>query len=256
MASDLFGARASLPGAPDLFRINRLDETGAADTQRLPHTVRILLEGLLRNAGGLHVREEDVLALAAWPAGAGRRASACRSSPRACCCRTSPGVPAVVDLAAMRAAMARAGRDPSRVDPLVPCDLVIDHSVQVDQAGSLQAYAHNIEREYERNGERYLLLRWAQGAFGSFRVVPPGHGHRAPGQPRAPRARRGHPRRRRRAGHARRHRLAHDDDQRARRARLRRRRHRGRGRHARRAARARHAVRRRRAPDRRRCARA
>ena len=86
------------------------------------------------------------------------------------------GVPAVVDLAAMRAAMARAGRDPARVDPLVPCDLVIDHSVQVDEAGSLQAYAHNIEREYERNGERYLLLRWAQGAFGSFRVVPPGMG--------------------------------------------------------------------------------
>ena len=86
------------------------------------------------------------------------------------------GVPAVVDLAAMRAAMARAGRDPARVDPLVPCDLVIDHSVQVDEAGSLQAYAHNIEREYERNGERYLLLRWAQGAFGYFRVVPPGMG--------------------------------------------------------------------------------
>ena len=86
------------------------------------------------------------------------------------------GVPAVVDLAAMRAAMARAGRDPARVDPLVPCDLVIDHSVQVDEAGTLQAYAHNIEREYERNVERYLLLRWAQGAFGSFRVVPPGMG--------------------------------------------------------------------------------
>jgi aconitate hydratase len=86
------------------------------------------------------------------------------------------GVPAVVDLAAMRAAMARAGRDPARVDPLVPCDLVIDHSVQVDESGSHTAYARNIEREYERNGERYLLLRWAQGAFGSFRVVPPGMG--------------------------------------------------------------------------------
>ena len=71
MASDLFGARASLPGLPDLFRINRLDESGAADTQRLPHTLRILLEGLLRNAGGLHVREEDVLALAGWPAAPG-----------------------------------------------------------------------------------------------------------------------------------------------------------------------------------------
>jgi aconitate hydratase len=175
MANDLFGARASVPGMPDLFRINRLDETGAADTQRLPHTVRILLEGLLRNAGGLHVREEDVLALAHWPEapGAGKRVP---FFPARVLLQDFTGVPAVVDLAAMRAAMARAGRDPARVDPLVPCDLVIDHSVQVDQAGSLHAYAHNIEREYERNGERYLLLRWAQGAFGSFRVVPPGMG--------------------------------------------------------------------------------
>ena len=127
MARDLFGARASLPGHPDLFRINRLDETGAADTQRLPHTVRILLEGLLRNAGGLHVREEDVLALAAWPAapGDGKRVP---FFPARVLLQDFTGVPAVVDLAAMRAAMARAGRDPNRVDPLVPCDLVIDHS--------------------------------------------------------------------------------------------------------------------------------
>jgi aconitate hydratase len=163
MASDLFGARASLPGAPDLFRINRLDETGAADTQLLPHTVRILLEGLLRNAGGLHVREEDVLAVAAWPQppGGGMRVP---FFPARVLLQDFTGVPAVVDLAAMRAAMARAGRDPALVDPLVPCDLVIDHSVQVDEAGSLRAYAHNIEREYERNGERYLLLRWAHSA--------------------------------------------------------------------------------------------
>src|ERR1700712_3676199 len=175
MARDLFGARASLPGHPDLFRINRLDETGAADTQRLPHTVRILLEGLLRNAGGLHVREEDVIALAGWPEppGSGKRVP---FFPARVLLQDFTGVPAVVDLAAMRAAMARAGRDPSRVDPLVPCDLVIDHSVQVDEAGSVGAYARNIEREYERNVERYLLLRWAQGAFGSFRVVPPGMG--------------------------------------------------------------------------------
>ncbi len=175
MASDLFGARASLPGHPDLFRINRLDETGAASTERLPHTVRILLEGLLRNAGGLHVREEDVIALASWPQapGAGKRVP---FFPARVLLQDFTGVPAVVDLAAMRAAMARAGRDPSRVDPLVPCDLVIDHSVQVDEAGSVGAYARNIEREYERNVERYLLLRWAQGAFGSFRVVPPGMG--------------------------------------------------------------------------------
>ena len=150
------------------------------------------------------------------------------------------GVPAVVDLAAMRAAMARAGGDAARVDPLVPCDLVIDHSVQVDAFGSDLAYARNIDREYERNGERYQLLRWAQGAFDGFRVVPPGMGivhqvnleHlgrvvqlREDGRARDPR-------------HARRDRLAHDDDQRARRVRLRRRRDRGRGGDARRAARA------------------
>ena len=162
-------------GTPDLFRINRLDETGAADTQRLPHTVRILLEGLLRNAGGLHVREEDVLALAGWP-GRPARVSACRSSRRACCCRTSPASPPSSISPPCARRWRAPGRDPVHVDPLVPCDLVIDHSVQVDQAGSLQAYAHNIEREYERNVERYLLLRWAQSAFGSFRVVPPGMG--------------------------------------------------------------------------------
>src|SRR5664279_780314 len=126
MARDLFGARASLPGQPDLFRINRLDETGVADTQRLPHTVRILLEGLLRIAG--------------WPEapGSGRRVP---FFPARVLLQDFTGVPAVVDLAAMRAAMARAGRDPNRVDPLVPCDLVIDHSVQVDEAGSV-SYTH------------------------------------------------------------------------------------------------------------------
>ena len=138
MASDLFGARASLPGMPDLFRINRLDESGAADTQRLPYTVRVLLEGLLRNAGGLHVREEDVLrarALARAAPGDGKRVP---FFPARVLLQDFTGVPAVVDLAAMRAAMARAGRDPARVDPLVPCDLVIDHSVQVDEFGTLQ----------------------------------------------------------------------------------------------------------------------
>ena len=176
MASDLFGARASLPGMPDLFRINRLDESGAADTQRLPHTLRILLEGLLRNAGGMHVREEDVLALAQLAGGARRAASACRSSRRACCCRTSPACPpsSISPPCAPRWRARAATRRASTRS--CPCDLVIDHSVQVDQSGTLQAYAHNIEREYERNRERYLLLRWAQGAFGSFRVVPPGMG--------------------------------------------------------------------------------
>ena len=97
------------------------------------------------------------------------------------------GVPAVVDLAVMRDAMADLGGDPAKVNPLVPADLVIDHSVQVDRFGTPAAFAFNVEREYERNGERYQLLRWAQTAFRDLRVVPPGHGHRPPGQPRVPR---------------------------------------------------------------------
>ena len=96
------------------------------------------------------------------------------------------GVPAVVDLAVMRDAMAELGGDPAKVNPLVPADLVIDHSVQVDRFGTPAAFAFNVEREYERNGERYQLLRWAQTAFRDLRVVPPGTGHRPPGQPRVP----------------------------------------------------------------------
>ena len=114
MASDLFGARASLPGIPDLFRINRLDETGAADTQRCRTRVRVLLERLLRNAGGSTSREEDVRALANWPRRPAPDTARCRSCPARVLLQDFTGVPAVVDLAAMRAAMARAGRDPAR----------------------------------------------------------------------------------------------------------------------------------------------
>ncbi len=172
MTTDPFGARAR-SGDLDVFRIGAIDDAGIADTSRLPHTVRVLLEGLLRRAGGLHVREQDVVALARWPEGAG---GSVPYFPARVILQDFTGVPAVVDLAAMRSAVARAGLDPSVVDPLVPCDLVIDHSVQVDAFGSATAYARNIDREYERNVERYQLLRWAQGAFNRFRVVPPGMG--------------------------------------------------------------------------------
>jgi aconitate hydratase len=164
--SDPFGARTALPGHPgiDFFRIARLDEAGVADTSRLPYTVRVLLEMALRGAGSIHVTEDDVCALANWPAPPPDTASVA-FSPARVILQDFTGVPAVVDLAAMRSAMARAGRDPAGVDPLEPADLVIDHSVQVDSFGTRFAYARNIEREYERNGERYALLRWAQGAF-------------------------------------------------------------------------------------------
>src|SRR5690349_3803553 len=174
--SDPFGARTPLDGhGLDYYRLTRLDEAGVADTARLPYTLRVLLEMALRNAGSIHVTEDDVRALANWPAPAPDTASVA-FLPARVILQDFTGVPAVVDLAAMRSAMARAGRAPSGVDPLVPADLVIDHSVQVDAFGTRFAYARNIEREYERNGERYALLRWAQGAFDGFRVVPPGMG--------------------------------------------------------------------------------
>ena len=147
-------------------------------------------------------------------------------------------MPAVVDLAAMRDAMRDLGGDPARINPQLPAELVIDHSVQVDVYASPLAVFRNTELEFERNRERYAFLRWGQQAFENFSVVPPSDGNRPPGQPRVPGPRRRGARGRRPAagvpGHARRHRLAHDDGQRARRARLGRRRDRGRGGHARR----------------------
>src|SRR5436190_605347 len=166
---DPFGARATRPGGEALYRLDRV-----VDPLTLPYTVCVLLENLLRRAGTVHVREDDVRALAAWPTPAPGAQLA--FMPARVLMQDLTGVPAVVDLAALRAAVARRNADPGRVDPLVPVDLVIDHSVQVDAFGSDKAYARNIEREYERNGERYQLLRWAQGAFQNFRVVPPGMG--------------------------------------------------------------------------------
>jgi aconitate hydratase len=178
MAQDRFGARAALGGVDgvDLYRLDRLAGAGVSDPSRLPVTVKILLENLLRHAGDRHVGEGDVEALARWTGRAGGEERERPFTPARVLLQDFTGVPAVVDLAAMRSAMARAGGDPSRVDPLVPVDLVVDHSVQVDAFGSPQAYTANIEREYERNRERYELLRWAQQAFHGFRVVPPGMG--------------------------------------------------------------------------------
>jgi aconitate hydratase len=166
---DPFSAADSLGSGERIYRIDRV-----ADPLRLPYTVCVLLENLVRRAGTEHVTEDDVRALAAWP----QRPTGTNLAfmPARVIMQDLTGVPAVVDLAAMRSAVARAGGDPSRVDPLVPVDLVIDHSVQVDAFGSDGAYQHNIDREFERNGERYALLRWAQEAFQNFRVVPPGMG--------------------------------------------------------------------------------
>jgi aconitate hydratase len=174
-----FGARASLgAGLPDLYRLDSLVSAGVplgVDLGRAPVTLRILLENALRNAGRGIVREEDVATLAAWRPGGAVEAEV-PFMPSRVVLQDFTGVPAVVDLAAMRDAMASLGGDPALVNPLVPADLVIDHSVQVDAWGGTGAFAFNVGREYERNGERYQLLRWAQTAFRDLRVVPPGTG--------------------------------------------------------------------------------
>ncbi len=170
--SDGFAAPGRLEtadGPVDLHRIGAV-----ADVDHLPHTVKILLENLIRRAGTRDVSEDDVRALAAWPNGDPRARLA--FMPSRVLMQDFTGVPAVVDLAAMRTAVQRAGGDPTKVNPLVDVDLIIDHSVQVDLFRSPAAYEANIEWEYRRNGERYALLRWAQQAFDGVRVVPPGAG--------------------------------------------------------------------------------
>ncbi len=171
---DPFGARASLgAGLPDIYRLDAL--AGSVDLERVPVTLRILLENVVRHAGGGAIEPADVETLAAWKPGSPAEAEV-PFMPARVILQDFTGVPAIVDLAAMRDAMAGLGGDPAKVNPLVPADLVIDHSVQVDMFGTPGAIAFNVEREYERNGERYQLLRWAQTAFRDLRVVPPGTG--------------------------------------------------------------------------------
>jgi aconitate hydratase len=211
-ASDPFGIRAPLgPGLPDFYSLQTLYGVapGGLPLDRVPVTVKILLENLVRHAGGGIVHDADVTALAGWQPGSG--ASPVKAEPAdpisviSSPASDSPavdgatgagghevaeipfmparvimqdftGVPTVVDLTAMRDAIVELGGQPARLNPLVPVDLIIDHSVQVDRFGTPDAFAFNVTREYERNGERYRLLRWAQTAFRDLRVVPPGTG--------------------------------------------------------------------------------
>ena len=171
---DPFAARASLgTGLPDLYRLDAIADR--IDLERAPVTLKILLENVLRHAGGGIVEPGDVETLASWRPGVAAEAEV-PFMPARVLLQDFTGVPAIVDLAVMRDAMADLGGDPALVNPLVPADLVIDHSVQVDRFGTSTAFAFNVEREYERNGERYQLLRWAQTAFRDLRVVPPGTG--------------------------------------------------------------------------------
>lgn len=178
MTLDPFGARDRFDtgsGQAVIYRLNRLEEKGIAPVSRLPFSIKVLLESLLRACDGFVVTEDDVIALAQWDA----RHVAEREipfKPARVILQDFTGVPAVVDLAALRSAMQRLGGDPRRINPLIPADLVIDHSVQVDFFGAAQALWYNAEREFERNRERYQFLRWGQKAFDNFRVVPPATG--------------------------------------------------------------------------------
>ena len=155
--------------------ITLLEKKGIAKIGRLPFSIRILVENLLRKMDGRIVTEADVLNIAKWK----RRYDAPREipyHPARVLMQDFTGVPAVVDLAAMRDAVKAMGGDPRRINPLVPVDLIIDHSIQVDAWGTAGALTENVAREYERNGERYALLKWAQASFDNFRVVPPNSG--------------------------------------------------------------------------------
>ncbi len=177
-ATNPFGARATLRFGDDsavVYRLPELARQGLADLDRLPFSIRVLLENALRHAGRGFVTEAHVRAVAGWsPSGAGR--SEVPFMPARVVLQDFTGVPCVVDLAAMRDAMGRMKGDPNRINPVVPCDLVIDHSVQVDSYGSERSLKINVELEFDRNRERYQLLKFAQRAFDNFRVVPPGTG--------------------------------------------------------------------------------
>jgi aconitate hydratase len=183
---DTFGARTDLIVGDRTYEIFSLRAPALAerhDVERLPYSIKVLLENLLRHEDGPHVTADDIVAVASWGAnpeghgqGAGNAAHEIAFTPERVLMQDFTGVPAVVDLAAMRDALARLGGSPSQVNPLVPVELVIDHSVIIERSGDAGSYDRNVSVEYARNLERYTLLRWAQGAFRDFRLVPPGTG--------------------------------------------------------------------------------
>ena len=174
-----FGARAEIDttcGKLGIYRLRRLEELGLTRLDRLPFSIRVLLESVLRHCDGFAVTEEDVRGVADWAATRGRNGKEIPFKPARVLLQDFTGVPAIVDLAAMRSAVARLGADPKRINPLIPADLVIDHSVQVDFFGDPDALRRNVELEFRRNRERYEFLRWGQESFDNLRVVPPSVG--------------------------------------------------------------------------------
>ena len=174
--ADSYGARSTLQVSGHEYEIHRLDALQAKyDVARLPYSLKVLLENCLRLEDGVAVTADDIEAIATWDAKA-EPAKEIPFQPSRVLMQDFTGVPAVVDLAAMRDAMDDLGSDPAKINPLVPVDLIIDHSVQVDAFGNARAFEVNAEREFERNQERYEFLRWGQKAFDNFRVVPPATG--------------------------------------------------------------------------------
>ncbi|WP_152191329.1 aconitate hydratase [Georgenia satyanarayanai] len=173
MSVDSFGARSTLTVGEQDYEIYRLD--AVEGLERLPYSLKILAENLLRTEDGANVTADHVRALASWNPEADPDTEI-QFTPARVVMQDFTGVPCIVDLATMREAMADLGGDPTRINPLAPAELVIDHSVVVDSFGNAQSFARNVELEYERNGERYQFLRWGQTAFDDFKVVPPGTG--------------------------------------------------------------------------------
>src|SRR6266699_6128624 len=158
----------------EIYRLEHLERHSSQNMSKLPFSLRILLENLLRNEDGRFVHPEDIEALASWKPGCVEKEIA--FMPARVLLRDFTGVPAVVDLAAMREAVKKLGGNPRRINPLFPAELVIDHSVQVDAFGNADAFGLNAQMEFQRNGERYAFLRWGQTAFQNFKVVPPNTG--------------------------------------------------------------------------------
>ncbi|MEL6862751.1 MAG: aconitase family protein, partial [Pseudomonadota bacterium] len=158
------------------FSLVEAEANGLTGASKLPFSLKVLLENLLRFEDGRSVTKEDIAAVAEWINNKGSAGKEIAYRPARVLMQDFTGVPAVVDLAAMRDATASLGGSTAAINPQVPVDLVIDHSVMVDYFGGPKSFTRNVDREYERNGERYTFLKWGQQAFENFRVVPPGTG--------------------------------------------------------------------------------
>ena len=170
---DTFGSKGTLEVGENSYEIFRL--SAVEGVERLPYSLKILAENLLRTEDGANITADHVRALASWDPDA-QPDTEIQFTPARVIMQDFTGVPCVVDLATMREAVAELGGDPSRINPLAPAEMVIDHSVQIDVAGRSDAFERNVEFEYQRNHERYQFLRWGQTAFDDFKVVPPGTG--------------------------------------------------------------------------------